>query len=86
MAQYTGECVFRFKDYVEVGVTVGVTNDDTAYALYLKGRQKVPPFTLAEFHASSAALTESSVRGGSGGGSFFRQRSKISCSVRNMAS
>ncbi len=33
------------------------THDATAYSLYVRGRQSVPPFTVAEFRASVAALS-----------------------------
>jgi serine/threonine-protein kinase len=33
------------------------THDATAYSLYVRGRQSVPPFTAAEFRTSVAALT-----------------------------
>jgi serine/threonine-protein kinase len=33
------------------------TQDATAYSLYVRGRQSVPPFTAAEFRTSVAALT-----------------------------
>ena len=34
------------------------TDDAAAYTLYVRGRGKVPPFTVAEFHSGVAALTQ----------------------------